>query len=60
MIHVVVLDKNHVDAKVYIDVNYGVNARQISNEIRNVVANALDLQLGLKLNALDVYIEDIR
>lgn len=51
-------DELHVD--VHVDVRYGISLPKVAEDIRTSVADAVTSQVGLKVAAVDVYVEAVQ
>lgn len=53
-------DGNDLHIAVHVDVYYGYKLPQIAEKIRTSVANALETQVGVEADSIDVYIDGLR
>ncbi len=53
-------DGNDLHIAIHVDVYYGYKLPKIAQDIREAVADALETQVGVKADSVDVYIDGLR
>lgn len=53
-------DKNQLEMTLHLNVRYGKPLPDIADEVRNAVADAITVQLGMEVARVDIYIDSIR
>lgn len=59
-VEIAVDDEDKLRVALRVDVSYGYPLPQLANKIREAVADAVAMQLGLQVSSVDVYVDGIQ
>jgi uncharacterized alkaline shock family protein YloU len=56
---VIGIDDDSVSVELHLILTHGINVRDVSRKVQQEVARAIEEMVGMKVNRIDVHIEDI-